>query len=262
MDKRYPQKLTRDIPTSKTSRPKGFDAQLSSRQAKDVEPSRLQNKPEAARASTLNPKDLKQTRDIPTSKTSRPKNFHAQLSSLQAKDAGPSRPQSKPEAARANMSNLNDLKSKSGKHSASRHHDAILQVNQTVWKKQPHSDHGASNSRQRQNSSAQLGWRQAMLRHSSSMSSLGGRSFNPSLRRKLAGGGGEETSEQQTHNPSTEERVYSHERDGREAWTQSRQQDSQDRSAKPESYTIVGSSEEPGYIGTPEELGYLRDSSW
>ena len=259
MDKRYPQKLTRDIPTSKTSRPKGFDAQLSSRQTKDVEPSRLQNKPEAARASTLNPKDLKQTRDIPTSKTSRPKNFHAQLSSLQAKDAGPSRPQSKPEAARANMSNLNDLKSKSGKHSASRHHDAILQVNQIVWKKQQHSDHGTSNSRQRQNSSAQLDWRQATLRHSSNMPSLGRRPFNPSLRRKLAGGG-EETSEQQTHNPSTEERVYSHERDGREAWTQSRQQDSQDRSAKPEPYTVEDALCS-AWVSTLEEIGYIRDSN-
>jgi hypothetical protein len=138
----------------------------------------------------------KQTRAIPTSKTYRPKSFDVQRSSLQPKEAGPSRLQNKPEAARASMSNPNDLKSKSGKHSASKYHDAIQQVNQTTWKKQQHNDHGASNSRQRQNSSAQLGWRQAMRRHSS-MSSLGGRSFNLNLRRKLAGGGGPDDSSSQ-----------------------------------------------------------------
>jgi hypothetical protein len=206
MDKRYPPKQTRDIPTSKTSRPKSFDAQRSSLQPKDAEPSRPQSKPEAARASPSNPNDLKQTRDIPTSKTSRPKSFDVQRSSLQPKDAEPSRPQSKQnplkrtESIQAVSSNPKDLKSKQGKHSASRPHDAILQVNQTIWKKQPHSDHGASNSRQRQNSSAQLDWQQATLRHSS-RSSLGGRSFNPSLRRKihaLAGGGDpEETSKKE-----------------------------------------------------------------
>ena len=131
----------------------------------------------------------------------------------------------KPEAARASTSKSMDLKSKSGEHSVSRHSHAI---NQPVWEKQRHSDHGASKSRQRQNSSVQLqrfskvlilqdkgthrrdegssfpttpvGWQQAMLRRSS-RPPLGGRSFNPSLRRKspaLAGGGeGEESSSQQ-----------------------------------------------------------------
>src|SRR5690242_2385056 len=149
----------------------------------------------------------KQTRGIPPSKTSLSKSFNVQRSSLQPKDAELSRSQNKQnplkrtESAQAGSSNPKDIKSNSSKHSA-------------------------FNSRQRQNSSAQLDWRQATRRHSS-RSSLGGRSFNPSLRRKLAGGGdGEETSEQQTHNPSTEERVYSHEPSGNEAWTQSRQQDS------------------------------------
>ncbi len=197
MEKRFQQKPTRDIPTSQTSRSKSFDVQRSSLQPKDAELSRPQDKPEAARASPSNPNDHKQTRDIPTSKTSRPKSFDAQRSSHQAKDAEPSRPQNKPEAARSSTSNPKDLKSKSSKHSASRPHDAILQVNQTIWQKQQHGDHSASNSRQRQNSSAQLGWRQAMRRYSSSMSSLGWRSFNPSLRRKLAGGGDPDDSSSQ-----------------------------------------------------------------
>ncbi len=138
----------------------------------------------------------KPTRDIPTSQTSRSMSFNVQRSSLQPKDVEPSRLQNKPEAARASASKPNDFKSKLGKDSASRPHDAILQVNQTVWKKQQHSDHGASNSRQRQNSSAQLGWRQAMRRHSN-RSSLGGKSFNPNLRRKLAGGGDPDDSSSQ-----------------------------------------------------------------
>ncbi len=130
----------------------------------------------------------------------------------------------KQEAARVSTSNSKDLKSKSGEHSVSRHSHAI---NQTVWEKQRRSDHGASKSRQRQNSSVQLqrfskvlilqdkgthrreegsiflptpvGWQQAMLRRSS-RPPLGGRSFNPSLRRKspaLAGGGGDEESSSQ-----------------------------------------------------------------
>ena len=74
-----------------------------------------------------------------------------------------------------------------------------------------------------------------MPRRSSSMSSLDGRSFNPSLRRKLAGGGeGDETSNQQPEQEYA--RVYGHDASGTPyARSEKVDREPQDRSAIPDS---------------------------
>ncbi len=183
----------------------------------------------------------KQTRDTSASnKSHRQKSFDVQRSTYQAKDAGPSRPHTLSEAAYSRTSDhrrtssTTDLTIQPRERNAPQHSSTRFQTRQDIWNQPRQDDYHTSNSRPRPSHTEQYVWRPKQGDYR--MSNLGnaGRLNEIPV---LAGGSGPDDSsnQQQTHNPPTQERVYSHESGGHETWTQRAQPEQNDRSAKPES---------------------------
>jgi len=205
----------------------------------------------------------KQTRDTPApNKSHRQKSFDVQRSTYQAKDAGPSRPHTQPEAAHRRTSSITDLTIQPRERNEPQHSSTRLQTHQDIWNQSRQDDYHTSNSRPRPSHTGQYVWlpkqgdyRMSNLDNADRLKEIpvlaGGSGpddsssqQNPSNWEKVyyLGDSGHSYSRmewkqpqeqdrsaipdvssigrQQTHDPSTQERVYSHESGGTTAWTQ------------------------------------------
>jgi hypothetical protein len=111
-----------------------------------------------------------------------------------AQDAMRQRLRNKPGAALGSTSKPKDLKIKSDEHSASRHSDAKLQVDQTLWQKQRPNNRRTPHSHQRPLNAAPQSW--WSLQRSKSASHLGERPYagRPKVIPVLVGGSDPEDS--------------------------------------------------------------------